>query len=87
MKTILKNYKNKTQQFEEKDESAEPWSSRSKKSRGWHLLYDLMIDEKSNRQLKCMTIEDLRQSNQYFECYPLDAFKKYYADMKKLTGK
>ena len=85
MKTILKNYKDETQQFEKKND-VEPWSQRNKKSRGWHLLYDLMIDEKSNRTLSRMSLEEIHQSNKCFSCYPIDKFKKYHRDMVNLTG-
>lgn len=86
MKTILKNYKSGTQQFQKKVE-VEPWSRRNKKSQGWHLLYDLMIDEKSNGTIRRMSIEEIHQSNKCFSCYPVDKFKKYHRDMVKLTGK
>ena len=87
MKTILKNYKNQTQQFEKKDERV-PWTSRDKgKSKGWQLLYDLLMDKRSSRKLTGMTIDEIHKSNPNFECYPINDFKKYYNDMKKLTGK
>ena len=85
MQTILKNYKNGTQQFVRKDET-EPWTSRKKKSKGWHLLYDLLIDKTSNQKLKDMSIEEIHASNPFFSCYPMDKFKKYHRDMVKLTG-
>ena len=45
-----KNCKNHTQQFKEEDEIV-PWSSRKGKSKGWQLLYDLLMDVRSSRQL------------------------------------
>ena len=51
MQTILKNYKNGTQQFKEKI-AFEAWSSQNKKSKGWHLLYALLIEIDSNKKLK-----------------------------------
>lgn len=85
MKTILKNYKDGTQEFVKKDD-IEPWTSRSKKSRGWHLLYDLMIDRKSRAKLNAMKLDEIHKSNKLFECYPIDKFKKYYREMAKLAG-
>lgn len=85
MKTILTNYKSGTQEFTKKDE-IEAWSSRNKKSLGWHLLYDLMIDRKSRAKLDAMTLDEIHKSNKLFECYPIDKFKKYHRDMEKLAG-
>ena len=85
MQTILKNYKNGTQQFEVKSE-VEKWSTRSKKSLGWHLLYDLLIDKRTSERLKRMKVEEIHESNPLFSCYSFDSFKKYYKDMVKLTG-
>jgi hypothetical protein len=78
MKTILKNYKNGTQEFVKKDD-IEPWTSRSK-------LYDLMIDRKSREKLNAMKLDEIHKSNKLFECYPIDKFKKYYREMAKLAG-
>jgi hypothetical protein len=85
MQTILKNYKNGTQQFKEKN-VVEAWSSRDKKSQGWHLLYILLIETESNKKLKAMSLEEIHQSNPSFQCYDIGKFKKYYKDMVKLTG-
>ena len=85
MQTILKNYKNGTQQFKEKI-VIEAWSSRDKKSQGWHLLYILLIETDSNKKLKAMSLEEIHQSNPSFQCYDIGKFKKYYKDMIKLTG-
>ena len=86
MKTILKNFKNQTQQFERKDENI-PWTSKKKgKSKGWQLLYDLLMDERSRRKLDGMTLEEIHASNPNFERYPINDFKKYYREMNKLTG-
>jgi hypothetical protein len=84
MKTILKNCKSEMQQFEKKND-VEPWSQRNKISRGWHLLYDLMIDKRT-RTLSRMSLEEIHQSNKCFSCYPIDKFKKYHRDMINLTG-
>ena len=81
-----KNCKNHTQQFKEEDEIV-PWSSRKGKSKGWQLLYDLLMDVRSSRQLTTMAIEEIHRSNPNFVCYPINDFKKYYNDMKKLTSK
>ena len=86
MQTILKNYKNGTQQFKEKI-AVEAWSSsQNKKSKGWHLLYALLIEIDSNKKLKAMSLEEIHQSNPNFQCYDIGKFKKYYKDMIKLTG-
>ena len=85
MKTILKHYKLGTQQFEVKNE-VEKWSTRSKKSLGWHLLYDLLIDKTTKKRLEELTVEEIHETNPLFNCYPIDSFKKYYKDMVKLTG-
>ena len=70
--TILKNYKNQTQQFKV-DNVVEPWTSRTKKSTGWHLLHDLLIDHTTRRQVESMTLEQVHKSNPNFECYELKA--------------
>ena len=85
MQTILKNYKNGTQEFKEKI-AFEAWSSQNKKSKGWHLLYALLIEIDSNKKLKAMSLEEIHQSNPNFQCYDIGKFKKYYKDMIKLTG-
>lgn len=86
MQTILKNYKNGTQQFKEKVET-EAWSTRNKKSIGWHLLYDLLIETDSRAKLKTMSLQEIHESNPNFQCYSIDKFTKYYNDMIIFTGK
>lgn len=87
MKSILKNFKDGTRQFKDDSNGIEPWTSRSKRSEGWHLLYGLLVDNESRDRLEAMSLQDIWESNRLFKCYPLNDFKKYYKDMDKLTKK
>jgi len=85
MKVILKNSKSQTEEFKKINDS-EPWTTKSKRSQGWHPLYDLLITAASKEKLLVITLDDVQQSVPCFSCYELSAFKRYYHDMLTLTG-
>ena len=84
MMTILKNYKNQTQDFKKID-VIEPWTTRSEESGVASVVHP--VDYSSlKRKLLVMTLEDIHQSAPCLSSYELSAFEKYYRDMLKLTG-
>ncbi len=85
MTTILNNYKSGARQF--KDDDIEPWTSRSKRSKGWHLLYGLLMNTASKEKLKRMSVDDIHKSEPTFKRYGIKDFEKYYRDMIKLCEK
>lgn len=103
LKLLLRHALNKTGPFVEKEEQRteampdakqspgkegiEPWKSKSKRSKGWYLLYGLRMDQVTNAELDTMTLEEIWESNKHFKCYPLNKFKMYDIEMKKLTNK
>lgn len=70
------------------DTSNEPekWNTRSKKSKGYKLLYKLFMDQ-SKSGIDQKTTEEIWKSHRRFSCYPLKDFKKYVDKMKKMTDK
>lgn len=54
----------------------EPWSTRTKKSRGWDLLYKLRLFPEKSGILE-MTQKEIWESSALFKCYAFQDFKKY----------
>ena len=86
-KRILRHKLNNSGPFKVEQETIEPWTSREKRSRAWHLLYELRMADESNDELNRMTAEEIWQSNELFKQYSLQNFKKYNNDMAKSTDK
>jgi hypothetical protein len=77
IKLVLTHFEKKSGPFAKKDDVVEPWTSRSKRSTGWHLLYGLRMDPSSNDVLNAMSVEQIWKSNKAFTCYPLKDFENY----------
>ena len=86
-KRILRHKLNNSGPFKVEQETIEPWTSREKRSKAWHLLYELRMADESNDELNRMTAEEIWQSNELFKQYSLQNFKKYNNDMAKSTDK
>lgn len=87
LKRILRHKLNNSGPFEVEQETIEPWTSREKRSRAWHLLYGLWMADETNDELNRMTAEEIWESNELFKQYPLQSFEKYNSDMAKTTAK
>ena len=87
--SILKHKLNGTGPFrEENPETAtEPWKTRSTRSKGWNLLYGILMDPVTNAEALTLSIDELWNSNQNFNCYPKADFQKYFKEMKAMTEK
>lgn len=85
-KRLLRNLLKKTGPFEEEKDTVEPWATRKKRSKGWHLLYGLRMVKETNDQLNSLTDEEIWESNTLFKQYPLEDFKKYNKDMATSTA-
>jgi hypothetical protein len=84
---ILKHKLKGTGPFKEQHSEAEiePWKTRSSRSKGWNLLYGILMDPVTSRELTTLTLDELWNSNQHFKCYAKADFRKYLKDMKTLT--
>ncbi|KAL7525946.1 hypothetical protein ACHAXR_002456 [Thalassiosira sp. AJA248-18] len=87
LKRVLRHMINSTGPFKKEEDRVEPWTSRSKRSKGWQLLFSLRMDQSTNNKLNAMAIEEIWASDNIFKCYPLDDFKNYDRDMKMTTDK
>jgi len=88
LKRILRHLLNSTGPFKaDEDEGIDPWTSKKKRSKAWHLLYELRMNKETNNDLNNMTVEQIWESNSLFKQYPLQDFKKYSKDMEKSTAK
>lgn len=63
------------------------WKSQSGRSRGWNLLFALLMDRKTRSEVLSMSLDNLWSSNEYFNCYPKDDFQIYLKEMIDVTGK
>ena len=86
-KTLLKNKYNKTGDFKDKNNGIDPWTSRTGRSKGWHLLHNLLMDSATRPNVVEMPAEQLWGTSIHFKCYQLKDFKKYKKDMELLTTK
>ena len=87
LKRILRHKLNTSGPFKVEQETIEPWTSREKRSKAWHLLYELWMADETNDELSRMTAEEIWESNELFKQYSLQNFKKYNNDMAKSTAK
>lgn len=87
LKRILHRKLVGTGPFKVEQETTEPWTSRTERSKAWHLLYGLRMSDETNDELNSMTAEEIWESNELFKQYPLQDFKKYNNDMIKSTTK
>ena len=78
--------KKDTETEPETEPEIEPWTSRKKKSQGWHLLYQLRLFPQQSRVSR-MTQKELWESSELFKCYDFKDFQKYDKEMVKLTRK
>ena len=86
IKRLLLNRQQKTGPF--KAEGVEPWYTSPKNvSRGYSLLFMLLMDSNKSRIISTMAVEEIWKSHPQFQLYELDKFKTYFKNMKNLTAK
>ena len=92
LKRILNHYKGMTGPFandeeeEEEEDKIDKWyTSTNNHSAAYALLHLLYMDSSKVNIINNMSAEQIWQSHPLFRSYPIDDFKKYNANMKKLT--
>jgi len=68
------------------DDYIEPWYERSKPSKAYTMLYQLYMD-KTTEYTYDMEAKDIWELHHQFMRYPLNDFKKYNTNMKRLAAK
>ncbi len=87
IRTIKKQYEGKKGPFSEKEvNKIEPFKTRTTKSKAYTLLLKVHMNSEQSG-VENMTIEQLHQSQTCFRQYPLNDFKTYNTDIRRLAMK
>ena len=78
-------FANDEEEEEEEDKIDKWYTSTNNHSAAYALLHLLYMDSSKVNIINNMSAEQIWQSHPLFRSYPIDDFKKYNANMKKLT--